>query len=151
MGLTLFLDVVVIGALILPLLGVLFFSGDTETPKPPGYRVRRVIGFAIVAAGVSITFLPVSHEPDQALPEHIACGTSWQAVFSARWNFEYECGEAALPHLWIAGGVAAVGMGVVFWGARRGRLLAAVCLSVVAALSVYILGAIESFTLMGGA
>ena len=149
MGLTLFVGVVVIGALIFPLLGVLFFSGDTETPKPPGYRVRRVIGFAIVAAGVSITFLRVSHEPDQALPEHIACGTSWQAMFSARWNGDYECGHAAFPHLWIAGGVATVGMGIAFWGAGCGRLLTAVCLPLVAALSVYLLGGIAS-TQMGG-
>jgi hypothetical protein len=33
-----------------------------------------------------------------------------------RWhNANYECGSAAFPRLWIAGRVAAVGMGVAFF------------------------------------
>jgi hypothetical protein len=42
-------------------------------------------------------------------------------MFDSWYNANHEC---ARLHLWIAGRVAAVGMRVAFWGARRGRLLA---------------------------
>jgi hypothetical protein len=54
-GLTVFVGAV-FGLLTFPLIAVLFLTDD----KPPGHRVRRVIGFAVVAAAVSIMFLPVS-------------------------------------------------------------------------------------------
>jgi uncharacterized membrane protein len=113
-------------------------------------NVRRVIGFAIVAAGVLIMFFPVSHEPDQAIPWHIDCGTSWQALFTARWNSDYECGTAAVPHLWLAGGVAAVGMCVAFWGAGRGRIVAMVGLVLLLTGLVFVASGIAS-TQWGGA
>ena len=73
----------------------------------------------------------------------------WQALFSARWNVEYDCGEAAWPHLWIAGAVAAVGMGVAFWGAGRGRIVAMVGL--VLLLTGLVFGAeLMASTQMGG-
>ena len=156
MGLTLFVSVVVIGALILPLVGVLFFAGDTEAPKPSGHRVRQVIGFALVAAAVAITFLPAS--TDQRYTEtwgyyqdqvrdvvlHTKCSSVWQAMLS-KFNFpDNACSRATFPFLSIAAGVAAVGMGVAFWGARRTRLLAAVCLPIAAALSIYIIEMVAS-------
>ena len=61
------LAVLVIAALAIGILlltadmwGPEWLSTPTTEPKPPVYRLRRLIGFAIVAAGVSITFLPVS-------------------------------------------------------------------------------------------
>ena len=156
MGLTIFVGVVVIGVFILPLVGVLFFTGDSEAPKPSGYRVRRVIGFAMVAAAVAITFLPVSTDQRYTEPWgyyqdqvrdvvlHLKCGSVWQAMVS-KFNFtDRACSRAAFPFLSIAAVVAAVGMGVAFWGAARRRLLTAVCLPLAAALSIYIIGMIAS-------
>jgi hypothetical protein len=82
---------------------------------------RRVIGFAIVAVGVWITFLPVSADIGP-FDYHVACGSVWHAMLSHRLAPEHDCVLTALPHVWISGGVAAVGMGVAFWGAGR-RLL----------------------------
>jgi hypothetical protein len=130
----------VFGLLIFPLIAVLFLTVD----KLPGYRVRRVIGFALVAAGIWITFLNVSaHYYDGT---NVACGSVWRAMFSRDYNTseDYICGRAAFSHLWIAGGVAAVGMGIAFWGASRGRLLAAVCLPLVATGLVHVLGLVAS-------
>jgi hypothetical protein len=93
--------------------------------------MRQVIGFTIVATGVSIMFLPVSTWMTSGDGRvHVDCGSALQAMFNGWANMEYECGSAALPYLWIAGGVAAVGMGVAFWGAGRARLLATVGLVV---------------------
>jgi hypothetical protein len=50
--------VVAFGFFVLPLVDVAF--RDDAAPKPRGYRVRLVAGFAIAAAGVSIMFLNVS-------------------------------------------------------------------------------------------
>jgi hypothetical protein len=47
---------------------------------------------------------------------HVACGSVWQAMLSSENNSNHECDVAALPHVWIAGGVAAIGMAVAFWG-----------------------------------
>jgi hypothetical protein len=45
---------VVVMVIILPLLvGYVIFS-DSADPKPRGYRVRLVVGFLVVAVGVSI-------------------------------------------------------------------------------------------------
>ena len=123
------LGAVVIG---LPFAGVWTLTRDTGVPKSPGYWVRRVIGFAIVAAGVSIMFLNVSRtfryfdtlgEPQRI---HLACGTGWHAMFSKENNPDWVCGSAAVLHLWIAGAVAALGLGTAFWGAGRGPILAMV-------------------------
>jgi hypothetical protein len=76
-------------------------------------NVRRVIGFAIVVAGVWITFLPVSADIGP-FDYHIACGSVWHAMLSH--GTDHDCVLTALPHVWIAGGVAAVGMGVAFLG-----------------------------------
>ena len=67
------LGAAVIAVVILPLVGVWSLTRDTGVPKPPGYRVRQVIGFAIVAAGVWIMFLNVSAQYDGI---DVACGTS---------------------------------------------------------------------------
>jgi hypothetical protein len=83
--------------------------------------VTRVVGFAIVAVGVSIMFLPVSAQYGVF---NVDCGSAWQAMFTdANGNNleDFVCGRAAFPRIWIAGGVAAVGVGVAFWGASRGR------------------------------
>jgi hypothetical protein len=72
---------------------------------------------------VSIIFLHVSAE---AVGNRVACGSALQAMFSWQGNEDYQCGSATFPRLWVAGGVAAVGMGVAFWGEDRGRLLAVV-------------------------
>jgi hypothetical protein len=116
------------------IVGVLFFNGPffngPVDRKPAGYRVRLVIGvvigLAIVAAGVSIMFLTVSTSTYD-LNTHansLACGSVLHAMFSRDTVYEYGCGQAAFPRLWIAGAVAAVGMGVAFWWAGRGRSLA---------------------------
>jgi hypothetical protein len=133
-----------IGFLIFLLVRVLVFVRDAGAPKPLGYRVGRVVGLAIVAVGVVITFLSVRvqyHVSDQDLqdvvtsPVHwtyfvdVACGSVWQAMFTPH---DDKCGSAALPRLWIAAGVAAVGMvspsgaraGVGFWPRFASPLLA---------------------------
>jgi hypothetical protein len=76
---------------------------------------RRLIGFALVAAGVSITFLNVSADINGynvstgRFENHAACGSVWRAMLSnSENNPEPECDVAALPQLWIAGGVAAI-------------------------------------------
>jgi cytochrome bd-type quinol oxidase subunit 2 len=117
---------------------------------------------AIVAVGVVITFLSVRvqyHVSDQDLQDVVtspvhwtyfvdaACGSVWQALFIFS---DDKCGSAALPRLWIAAGVAAVGMGLAFWGARRGRLLAAVCLPFAGALSVFIIWMVAMSLMYGG-
>ena len=70
--------VVAFGYFILPLVDVTFC--DTAAPKPPGYGVRRVIGFAIAAAGVSTLFLSVSTSGmfayELAGKFHVARGTA---------------------------------------------------------------------------
>ena len=86
-------------------------------------------------------FLPVS--TDQ-FGLHEACGWGWPAMFSSRSNTAYECGAAALPHLWIAGAVAAVGMGIAFWGARRRWLVAMVGLAVLVTVSITIAGLVAA-------
>jgi hypothetical protein len=154
-GLTAFVGAV-FGLLTFPLIAVLFLTDD----KPPGHRVRRVIGFAVVAAAVSIMFLPVSAHVNsyeefaqqiQQISYHADCGSAWHAMFSGDYNTseDHVCGRAAFPHLWIAGGVAAVGMGIAFWGASRGRLLAAVCLPLVATGLVHALGLVASSQMYG--
>jgi hypothetical protein len=140
--------VIVATVLIVPLVGVLFFTGDTETPKSLGHRLRRVIGLAIVAGGVSILFLIVTSASGMFSSDPVDCGPAWQAMFSRDNNWTDDaCGRAAFPVLSIAAGVAAVGMGVIFWGASRGRFLAAVCLPFAAALSVYLTGMVASSTI----
>jgi hypothetical protein len=135
-----------ISVLLFPLVGFLL-TGDPAALKSPGYRVTRIVGFAIAAAGVAITFLPVSTDyryidvyRDVVL--HADCGSVWQAMFTNTSN-PY-CSQAAFPHLWIAGGVAAVGLGIAFWGASRGRLVAAVCVPLVATGLIHILGLVAS-------
>jgi len=96
-------------------------------------NVRRVIGFAIVAAGVWFTFLPVSADIGP-FDYHIACGSVWHAMLSH--GDQHDCVLTALPHVWIAGGVAAVGMGVAFWGAGRRLLLGMVGLVVLLTLLI---------------
>lgn len=123
---------VVVIVVIVPLLAGFVIFSDTMDRKPRGYRVRQVVGFAIVAAGASIMFLPVSTETDGF---HVSCGSALGAMFS-EWDNGEQCGSAAFPYLWIAGGVAAVGIGVSFWGAGRGRLLAAVCIPLLVAGSI---------------
>ena len=110
--------------IVLPFVGVWTLTRDNGVPKSPGYWVRRVIGFAMVAAGVSIMFLPVRAERVAGYP--LACGTGWHAMFSKENNPDWVCGTAAVPHLWIAGAVAALGFGIAFWGAGRGPILAMV-------------------------
>jgi len=117
---------------------------------PIGYRVTRLarpIGFGIVLAGWSIMFLPVSTNQGGF---HQVCGTSWQAMFSSRNNTEYECGEAAVPHLWIAGAVFAVGVGIALWSGSRGRLLAMVGLALLLTLLINAAGLVAAGG-MGGA
>jgi hypothetical protein len=117
--------------IILPLLvGYVIFS-DSVDPKPRGYRVRLVVGFAVAAGGVLIIFLHVSAE---AFGNRVACGSALQAMFSWQGNEDYQCGSAGFPYLFVAGGVAAVGMGVAFWGEGRGRLLAVVCIPLLVAV-----------------
>jgi hypothetical protein len=101
--------VLVIG--VLAILGVLatlsvwhpeWFSTPMAAPKPPVRRATRVIGFAVVAAGVSIMFLPVS--ADGYSYGEGSCGTGWQAMFTNVNEYHsgsYACGHAAFPHLWI--------------------------------------------------
>ena len=69
--------------------------------------MARVIGLAIVAAGVSITFLPVSSgfpvpgDEPVGTPSFIrmACGTAWQAMFLKDVNLvDTGCAAAAYPH-----------------------------------------------------
>lgn len=68
-------------------------------------------------------------------------------MFSNWNNEEYACGEAAFPHLWIAGAVFAVGMGIAFWDGRVfriRRLLAVVGLAVVLTLLINAAGLIAA-------
>jgi hypothetical protein len=146
----------VIGSVILTLVTVVF-SDDTAAPKGAGYRrVTLVIGFAIVAAGVSILFLDVgawdtySFEPGGKF--HVDCGTAWHAMFSKDHNFPNSaCAEPAYARLWIAGGVAVVGMGVAFWGAGRRRLSAMVSYALLATVLVRLLALVASSSFGGGA
>jgi hypothetical protein len=150
--------ILVIGALVIGTvmltLGVWFpewWSVPIAAPKPPVRRVTRVVGFAIVAAGVSIMFLPVSANRS-FYGDTVACGSGWQATFTNATNYNsdgYACGHAAFPHLWIAGAVAAVGIGVAFWGASRGRFLGMICLALVVTGSIQVLGLMGSSS-MGG-
>ena len=43
-----------------------------------------------------------------------------------------------------------MGMGVAFWGAGRGRILAAVCLPLAVALSIYLIGMAASSQMYPG-
>jgi hypothetical protein len=154
--------ILVIGALAI---GILLLTADmwgpdslstsTRATKPPVHRVRRVIGFVIVA-GVSITFLPVSadaHLYAEDVFVHVTCGTTWQAIFTNPHNYNeagYACGRAAFPYLSIAGSVVAVGMGVAFWGEGRGRLLRMVGVAVLVTGLIQVLGLMGSSS-MGGA
>ena len=70
---------VVVIVVIVPLLAGFVIFSDTMDRKPRGYRVRQVVGFAIVAAGASIMFLPVSTETDGF---HVSCGSALGAMFS---------------------------------------------------------------------
>jgi hypothetical protein len=129
---------VVVIVIILPLLAGFVIFSDSVDPKPRGYRVRLVVGFAIVAAAVSIMFLHVSadiNEYDESgrFGYRVACGSALQAMFDSGGNANYQCGSAAFPYLWVAGGVAAVGMGIAYWGESRGRLLAVVCIPLLVA------------------
>jgi hypothetical protein len=124
--------------LVLPLLAGFVIFSDGVDPKPRGYGLRLVLGLALVVAGVAIIFLPVStdinaYAPTGGFGYHADCGTALGAMFNSSYNGNYECGSAAFPYLWIAGGVAAVGMGVAFWGDSRGRLLAVVCIPLLVA------------------
>jgi hypothetical protein len=93
-----------------------------------------------------ITFLPVSTSVvtnfDQ--PVHVICGSVWHAMLSSDNNLGHECDVAALPRVWIAGGVAAVGMGVAFWGTGVRRLLVLVGLVVLVTLLIAIGGWAQS-------
>ena len=123
--------------------------------------VRRVIGLAIVAVGVSITFLPVSADIDiTAYDGRITyqaqadCGSVWRAMLSSENNYGHECHRAAVPHVWIAGGIAAIGMAVAFWGASRLLLLAMLGLVVLITLLIAALlrvwAIVQSFQPFGG-
>jgi hypothetical protein len=130
---------------ILPLLAGFVIFSDSGEPKPGGHRVRLVIGFAIVAVGVSILFLPVSadiNDESGRFGYRTDCGSALPAMFSEL----DQCGSAALPSLWVAGAVAAVGMGVAFWGEGRGRLLAAVAIPLLVAGFI----GLVAFILRGG-
>jgi hypothetical protein len=109
--------------------------------------VRRVIGLAIVAAGLWITFLPVSTSVtnfDTQQSVSVVCGSVWQAMLSSENNLGHECDLAALPRVWIAGGVAAIGMAVAFWGASRRLLLGMVGLVVLLTLLIALGGWAQS-------
>ena len=151
MGAILVIGALVIGFIIVPIVGF-FTHTDTAAPITPGHRGRRIIGFAIVAAAVSIPFIPVK-APRFGYYEGAPledCGTGWHALFYNQITTELNnCGPAASPLLWIAGGVAAVGMGIAFWGVSRGRLLAAVCLPLVATGLVHLLGLVASSQMYG--
>ena len=98
-----------------------------KMPARLDYRVARVIGLALVAAGIGITFLNVSTSSknvDTRQRFHVDCGSVWQAMFSKYNNLDLDCASAAVPHVWIAGGIAALGMAIAFWGAGRGWLQA---------------------------
>ena len=154
------LGVVVIGGVIVPIVG---YQTHDHHPRDAEYRVARVIGLAIVAAGVSITFLPVSTKilvwpPQPGFPvsadepvgtpswASAACGTAWNAMFSKAVSMGDMVGSgragAAYPHLWIAGGIAAVGISIALWGSSRGWLLAAAYLPLLAT------GLVQVFALM---
>jgi hypothetical protein len=98
-----------------------------KMPDRLDYRAARVIGLALVAAGIGITFLNVSTSRmnfDTQQRFHVDCGSVWQAMFSNDNNLDLDCASAAVPHVWIAGGIAAVGMAIAFRGAGRGWLQA---------------------------
>jgi hypothetical protein len=126
-----------------------FPTPPTAATKPPVHRLRRVIGFVIVAIGVSITFLPVSADLSlfaEGVLVHVSCGSAWQAMFTNPHNYNeagYGCGRAAFPYVSIAGGVVAVGLVVAFWGEGRGRLLR------MAGVAVLVPGLIQILGLMG--
>jgi hypothetical protein len=162
------LAILVIGSLAI---GILLLTADlwgpewrlstpTPEPKPPVHRLRRVVGLAIVAAGVSITFLPMSadrnlsvEEWGSEVPHHLECGSAWQAMFSNVNNingYGYACGRAAFPYLSVAGGIVAVGLLVAFWGAGRGRLLRMMGVALLVPGLLQILGLMTSSN-MGGA
>jgi hypothetical protein len=135
-GAILVIGALVIGFIIVPIVGF-FTHTDTAAPITPGHRGRRIIGFAIVAAAVSIPFFPVK-APRFGYYEGAPledCGTGWHALFYNQNTTELNnCGPAASPLLWIAGGVAAVGIGVAFWDAGRGRLLGMISVVLVVTL-----------------
>jgi hypothetical protein len=64
---------------------------------------------------------------------HLDCGTAWRPMFSKDSNGDLAGAKAAYPRLWIAGSLTAVGMGIAFWGASRGRLLSVVGYALLAA------------------
>ena len=65
--------------------------------------VKRVVGFAIVAVGVSILFLNVSADVtggyDGSVMHQADCGSVWQAMFTGENNYGRECHLAAFPHV----------------------------------------------------
>jgi len=126
--------------LIVPIVGF-FTHKDTAAPNTPGQRVRRIIGFALVGVAVSIPFLPVralGTPSTKATPDHRASKTAVRVGTRCFYNqntteFNH-CTSTAFPLLWIAGGVAAVGMGIAFWGANRGWLLGMISVVLVVTL-----------------
>jgi hypothetical protein len=142
------LGVVAIFVIVLVLAGFVIRSGGSVDPNPRGYRVRQIVGLAIAAAGLSITFLPVSTDQNYVNVTghvhylHLDCGSAFEAMFDSTTS---GCGSAAFPHVWIAGGVAAIGMAIAFWGAKRwSGLLAAVCIPLVIAAGIGLIGFIVS-------
>ena len=151
--------------------GPAWLTAPMAEPKPAVRRLGRVIGVAIVAAGVAITFLPVSASVNygsdiqdyfgQPAVVQAECGSAWQAMFTNEfYNFAsihdvYACGRGAFPHLWIAGGVAALGLAVAFWGASRGRLVRIVGAAVLGTVLIEVFGFIAFSVMfpgnMGGA
>ena len=144
----------VIGTVVLTLV-TMVFSDDIAAPKPPR-RVMLVIGFAIMAAGLSILFFNVSAW--DTLPDelgghvHVDCGTAWHAMFSHDHNFPNSaCAEPAYLRLWIAGFIATVGTGVAFWGTGRRRLAAVIGYALLATVLVRLIALAASSSYGGGA
>ena len=144
----------VVGTVILTLVTVVW-ADDIVVPKSPGYRrLMLVVGFAMVAAGVSILFLNVSAWDTFESGEkfHVDCGTAWHAMFSHDHNFPNSaCATPAYPRIWIAGGIAAVGTGVAFWGAGRRRIAAMIGYALLATVLVRLIALAASSSFGGGA
>ena len=93
---------------------------------------------------------------------HTDCGSAWRVMFTNEFHNwvtsltdPNACGHGAFPQFWIAGGVAAVGLVVAFWGGSRGRLLRLVGGAVLATGLMEVLGWLAAISLtllsnMGG-
>jgi hypothetical protein len=104
-------------------------------------RVNKLVGFGSVAVAVLFMFRPVSGTEDGF---HTTFGSGWYALFSIPNNCGLASGRAAVPHLLIAGAIAALGVGIAFRGAGLRRLVTVVGAVIFTTLLILLLAFLAS-------